>query len=124
MSDLIRKKTIPMEGAPGGDPTYKPTLKKTVVKKKLPNKKMVKRKVVKKKTLKNKNIVDTKLKNVVPMLKKKVKQKVKNIKESTPKEVVKKTMKFINTYSPISYTTRAIHKKVSSLIKNRKNRKR
>ena len=44
----------------------------------------------KKKNLKNKNIVNTKLKNVVPMIKKKVSQKIKNIKNSTPKELVGK----------------------------------
>lgn len=44
----------------------------------------------KKKNLKNKNIVNTKLKNVVPMIKKKVNQKIKNIKNSTPKEIVGK----------------------------------
>ena len=82
-----------------------------------PNKKKV---VKKKNTLKNKNIVDTKLKNIVPMVKKKVKQKIKNIKESTPKELIKKGSKFIVNYSGVGRTSRAIHKKVQSLIKKRK----
>ena len=47
----------------------------------------------KKNTLKNKNIVDTKIKNIVPMVKKKVKQKIKNVKNSTPKQLVKKVAK-------------------------------
>jgi len=114
--DLTRKKTIPMEGAPGGNPNYKPTLKKNVVKKKVVKKKVV----VKKNNSKNKNIVDTKIKNIPTSLKKKVNQKVKNIKNSTPTELIKKSKKFINNYSPISYVNRKIHKKVNSLIKNRR----
>ena len=110
MADLTRKKTIPMVGAP--------TLTK---KKRSPTTNVVKKEVVvKKKNPKNKNIVNTKIKNIPTSLKKKVNQKIKNIKNSTPKELIKKGAHFINNYSPISYTTRKIHNKVNSLIKNRK----
>ena len=74
--NLNRKKTIPMVGAP------------VVKKKPVVNKKPV---------LKNKNIVDTKMKNVVPMVTKKVRQKIKNIKNSTPKELVKKSINAVTS---------------------------
>jgi vacuolar-type H+-ATPase subunit E/Vma4 len=66
-----------------------PTKQKTQQPKANATKKVVKRK----NTLKNKNIVDTKVKNIVPMVKKKVNQKIKNVKNSTPKQLVKKVAK-------------------------------
>ena len=47
--------------------------------------------------LKNKNIVDTKMKNVVPMVVKKVRQKINNIKNSTPKQLVKKSVNAVTS---------------------------
>ena len=92
MADLTRKKTIPMVGAPN----LKTTKRKTPGggnKRTKPVNNTTKKVVKKKNTLKNKNIVDTKLKNIVPMVKKKVNQKIKNIKNSTPKELVTKVKK-------------------------------
>jgi len=125
-SKLIRKKTIPMVGSPVVKDKLPVMKKKPVVKTKGPvkpnrTKGPVKTKVKKTNTLKNKNIVDTKLKNVVPMIKKKVKQKVKNIKNSTPKQLLKKGAKFITNYSALG-VSRKMAKKVRSVIKNRKSK--
>ena len=116
MADLTRKKTIPMVGAPN----LKTTKRKTPGggnKRTKPVKNTTKKLVKKKNTLKNKNIVDTKLKNIVPMVKKKVNQKIKNIKNSTPKELVtkvKRNVKNLVKNDPYVKLTKKVIKKVKN----------
>tara|TARA_R110000824_G_scaffold352076_1_gene539138 strand:+ start:16 stop:408 length:393 start_codon:yes stop_codon:yes gene_type:complete len=113
-SNLYKKKTPPMVGAP----VPKKKTNKNPVKKKdglgkngtmrrigpidaLSTKMMQKKKTkVKTKNPKNKNIVDTPMKNIPKSLVKKTKQKIKNVLNNTPKQNVKKAVKMAMNYNP------------------------
>ena len=124
-SNLYKKKTPPMVGAP------KPKKKKKYIKpvtqkrgldkegtrrgpegtmsryqkeriKMMQKKKtVVKKTKVKTKNPKNKNIVDTPMKNIPKSLVKKTKQKIKNVLNNTPKQNVKKAVKMAMNYNPV-----------------------
>ena len=82
-SNLYKKKTPPMVGAP----IPKKKKKKVVTKPKNTAKPKTK---VKPKNPKNKSIMNTPTKQIPKAIKKKVKQKIKNVMNNTPKQNLKK----------------------------------
>ena len=104
---LLRKKTPPMVGAPVKNKVKKKTTKPPVKTK------------VKTKVKKNKNIVDTKAKNIPTRLKAKVKQKLKNIGNNTPKQNLKKVKKAVYEYMPMGGKNKRYAKKSFSNLKKK-----